>query len=220
MIAAEKLLPKVDVYLAKAQPFAQPILEHLRDLVHQGCPNVEETIKWSRPFFEYRGAILCNMSAFKQHCAFGFWKGGRILGDTATTSSTEAMGQFGRITSLKDLPPKRVLLGYIKKVKQFNDANAEAPPKPRVAKKAPAIPPYFAAAVKKNKKALATFEVFPPGKRREYLEWLIEAETDATRQRRLETAIEWLAEGKSRNWKYEKCCEPGASIRATIQPSG
>ncbi len=197
---------RVDAYIANSAEFAQPVLHTLREIIHEGCPEVEETIKWSMPFFLYRG-ILCNMSAFKQHCAFGFWKGGRVLDQKAMTSANEAMGQFGRITSLKDLPPKRVLLAYTKKVMQLREESARNPPKPkpRVAKKTPAIPPYFAAALKKNKKAQANYEAFAPSKQREYLEWLIEARTDATRERRLETAIEWLAEGKARNWKYEKC---------------
>jgi uncharacterized protein YdeI (YjbR/CyaY-like superfamily) len=195
---------RVDAYIAQAADFAQPVLNELRDIVHEGCPDVEETMKWSMPFFLYKG-ILCNMSAFKQHCAFGFWKGGRMLDAAGHELSDEAMGQFGRITSLKDLPPRRVFLGYVKQAKQLRDEGVKPPPKPRAAKPELPTPDYLTAALKANKKARATFESFSPSHRREYVEWLLEAKTDATRQKRLETAIEWLAEGKSRHWKYEKC---------------
>jgi uncharacterized protein YdeI (YjbR/CyaY-like superfamily) len=195
---------RIDAYIAHAEAFAQPILTTLREIVHEGCPDVEETIKWSMPFFLYKG-ILCNMSGFKQHCAFGFWKAGRPLEAAGLEISEEAMGQFGRITSVKDLPTKRVLLGYVKKVKQLRDAGVKPPPKPRVTKPELPTPDFFSAALKRNRQARNHFEGFSPSHRREYIEWLIDAKTEATRQRRLETAIEWLAEGKSRNWKYEKC---------------
>ena len=195
---------RVDAYIAKSAPFAQPILHELRDIVHEGCPDVEETIKWSMPFFLYKG-MLCNMSAFKQHCAFGFWKGGRMLEAEGMTPASEAMGQFGRITSLNDLPSRRTLVGYVKKARKFNEDGIRPPAKPRAAKPELSTPEYFTAALKKNKKAGATFESMSPSQRREYIEWLIDAKAEATRQRRLDTAIEWLAAGKSRNWKYEKC---------------
>ncbi len=196
---------RIDLYIANAAPFAQPILHELREIVHEGCPGVEETIKWSRPFFQYKG-MLGYMSEFKQHCAFGFWKGKEILGAEAAAVS-DSRGQFGRITSLKDLPPRRTILNYVKKARQLNEAGEAAPakPKPRGTKPPLPTPDYLAAALKKNKKASAAFEAFSPSHRREYIEWLIEARTEATRQRRLDTAIEWIAEGKSRNWKYEKC---------------
>lgn len=194
---------RIDAYIAKAQPFAQPILKFIRETVHEGCPDVEETTKWSMPFFMYKG-MLCNMASFKEHCAFGFWKGPLILDDK--DKSEDAMGHFGRITSLKDLPPKKVLLGYVKKACELNDSGIKkaAPPRPRE-KKELVIPDYFLGAVKKNKKALATFEAFPYSKRKDYVEWVTEAKTDETRNRRLQTTVEWLAEGKARNWKYERC---------------
>jgi uncharacterized protein YdeI (YjbR/CyaY-like superfamily) len=195
---------RVDAYIAKSAPFAQPVLQELREIVHEGCPEVEETMKWSMPFFLYKG-ILCNMSGFKEHCAFGFWKGRNIPDAADTASASEAMGQFGRITTLQDLPSRRTLVGYIKKARQLRDNGVKAPSKPRVAKAPLLTPDYLAAALRKNKKASAAFEAFPPSHRREYIEWLIDAKTEATRQRRLETAIEWIAEKKSRNWKYEKC---------------
>jgi len=196
---------RIDLYIANAAPFAQPILNELREIIHEGCPGVEETIKWSRPFFVYKG-MLCYMSEFKEHCAFGFWKGREILGAEAADAS-DSRGQFGRITSLKDLPPRRTILNYMKKARQLNEAAEAAPPKPKPRNlKAPLpVPDYLNAALRKDKKASAAFESFSPSRRREYVEWLTEAKTEATRQRRLETAIGWIAEGKSRNWKYEKC---------------
>lgn len=146
------------------------------------------------------------MAAFKQHCSFGFWKGSLIL-NGADSKSEEAMGQFGRITALKDLPSKNVLLGYIRKAKQLNDEGVKVPRKaaPRGVKRELAIPNYFLSAIKKNKKALATFEGFPYSHKKEYVEWVTEAKTDETRNRRMHTTVEWLAQGKSRNWKYERC---------------
>jgi uncharacterized protein YdeI (YjbR/CyaY-like superfamily) len=194
--------PRVDAYINKSAKFAQPILQALREIVHQACPEVEETIKWSMPFFTYRQDNLCHMAAFKQHCAFGFWKSGLIVEDKSKAS--EAMGQFGRLTSVKDLPPKRTILDLIKKAKQLNDDGIKIERKPRPAKEELPIPDYLSAALKKNKKAQTAFEKFAPSHRREYIEWLNEARTDATRERRLATALEWIAEGKGRNWKYEK----------------
>lgn len=196
---------RVDSYIAKAGDFAQPVLRELRDIVHEGCPVVEEDIKWGFPHFMYKG-ILCSMAGFKEHCAFLFWKGGRVV-DQADNKSGEAMGQFGRITSLKDLPPRRALLKYVAEAARRKDERAQTPAKPRrrTAHQELEIPADFTAALKRNKQALATFEAFPYSKRKDYVEWVVEAKTDETRARRLQTSIEWLAEGKSRNWKYEKC---------------
>jgi uncharacterized protein YdeI (YjbR/CyaY-like superfamily) len=194
---------RIDAYITKSAGFAQPILRHLREIVHEGCPEVEETMKWSFPHFQYKG-ILCSMASFKEHCAFGFWKGSLIFDGK---QDKDAMGQFGRLTSVRDLPPKSTLLGYIRKACQLNDEGikVEKPSKPQGDKKDLVVPDYFQAALKKNKKALATFEAFPYSKKKDYVEWVSEAKTDETRKRRLETSIEWLAEGKSRNWKYERC---------------
>ena len=159
-------------------------------------------MKWSFPHFDYKG-MLCSMAAFKEHCAFGFWKASLILNDEH--KSDDAMGQFGRITSIKDLPPKLVLLGYIRKAMELNDQGVKArKPKPRGEKKEVVVPEYFTAAVRKSRKALATFEAFPYSKKKDYVEWVTEAKTDTTRQQRLKTSVEWLSEGKSRNWKYER----------------
>src|SRR5581483_5938584 len=194
----------VDAYIAKSAEFAQPILRELREIVHEGCPEVEEALKWRFPAFMYKG-MLCGMAAFKQHCAFGFWKGSLII--RGEENNANAMGQFGRITSMKDLPQRRVLLAYIRKAKQLNDEGVKSPTrsKPRGEKKELAVPAYFTTALKKNKKALANFDAFSYSKRKDYVEWLTEAKTDETRKRRLQTSVEWLAQGKSRNWKYERC---------------
>ncbi len=196
---------RVDAYIAKSAEFAKPILTHLRGIVHEGCSEVEETIKWSFPHFMYKGKILCSMASFKQHCALHFWRGDQVL-DKKDNKSDEAMGQFGRITSLKDLPPKKTLLGYVKKAVLNHDAGiTPTRSKPSKEKKELVIPDYFTAVLKKNKKAQATFDAFSYSHRKEYVEWITEAKTDETRQRRIATTLEWLAEGKSRNWKYEKC---------------
>ena len=195
---------RIDAYIAKSAEFAQPILSTLRNVIHEGCPEVQETIKWGMPFFEYKGPF-CFLAAFKAHCGFGFWRAGSVLGDKAKPD--EAMGQLGRIKSVKDLPAKRVLLQYIKDAKKKKDEAVATPARPRVAKekKALVIPPYFTSALKKNKKAKTTFDAFTYSKQKDYVEWVTEAKTEETRSRRLETSVEWLAEGKSRNWKYERC---------------
>jgi uncharacterized protein YdeI (YjbR/CyaY-like superfamily) len=192
--------PRVDAYIAKSADFAKPILTEIRAVVHDACPNVEETMKWSFPHFDYKG-MMCSMAAFKEHCAFGFWKASLILDGNGR--SEEAMGQFGRITALSDLPSKKLMRGYIQKAMALNDSGTTIKREPKAAKKAIPVPADFMAAVKKNNRALASFEAFSPSHRREYLEWITEARTDETRKRRIAQAIEWLAQGKSRHWKYE-----------------
>jgi uncharacterized protein YdeI (YjbR/CyaY-like superfamily) len=194
--------PRVDAYIAQSAPFAQPILEHIRAVVHAACPDVEETMKWSFPHFQYQG-MLCSMASFKAHCAFGFWKAPLLI-ETAVVSD-EAMGQFGRIETVKDLPPKKDLTAYIKKAMKLNEdgiktERAKAAPKPP-----PAAPGYFLDALKAAQPALDHFKAFSPSKQRDYIAWLEEAKTEATRLRRMEQAVQWIAEGKSRNWKYENC---------------
>ncbi len=194
--------PRVDAYLKNAAPFAQPILRHLRDVVHAACPDVVEGMKWSSPHFDYKG-IFCSMAAFKAHCTFGFWKY-KLLEDQLPKADSQAMGQFGRLTSVKDLPDDRVLVRIIQAAAKLNDDGVKAL-RERSAKKPPVKPPaYFMAAVRKNKKALATFADFSPSHKREYVEWVTNAKTDETRQRRLATAVLWMAEGKGRNWQYER----------------
>ena len=192
--------PRVDAYIAKSAGFAKPVLTHLRKIVHATCPDVQETMKWSFPHFDYKG-MMCAMAAFQEHCTFGFWKGSLIVGKDGKRE--EAMGQFGRITRLADLPNDKTLIRYITEAVRLNDAGVKLPRKPKSkSKKELVIPDFLFAALKKNKRALATFEEFSPRHKKEYVEWITEAKTEETRNRRLETAIEWMSEGKSRNWKY------------------
>ena len=196
--------PRVDAYIAKAAPFAQPILKHLRKIVHAGCPEVEETMKWSMPHFDYKG-MMCGMAAHKQHCSFGFWREAELALEKSRSDSV-GMGHFGRITSLEDLPDDETLIGYVRKAVALKDAGVKKPKRAEPKKKERAeleIPDYFADALRNNKKAQQTFENFSYSHRKEYIEWVTEAKRDETREKRLATAIEWLAEGKSRNWKYE-----------------
>jgi uncharacterized protein YdeI (YjbR/CyaY-like superfamily) len=211
-MAAANFNPRVDMYIAKAKPFAQPIMEHLRQLIHKGCPEVEETIKWSMPFFEYRGVILGNMAAFKEHCSFGFWgqEIGAVLREAGIVQRG-GMGTLGRITSVKDLPPDKQMLSLIRQASVFIATGQYTSPiaaRNKVVKppKAAVEPPSeFTAALKKNKKAAAAFAAFSPSCKREYVEWIADAKRDETRQKRIATAIEWIAEGKQRNWKYQNC---------------
>jgi hypothetical protein len=194
--------PRVDAYIAKAAGFARPILTELREAVHAACPAVEEDMKWSFPHFMYKG-MLCSMAAFTQHTAFGFWKGSLVMGDKA--KRREAMGHLGRITKRSDLPSSRVLSGYIKKAAALNDEGVKIARVPKRTAPTSARPPAdLAAALKKSRKALATFTGFTPSHKREYIEWITEAKSDGTRARRLATAIEWMATGKARHWKYRK----------------
>lgn len=196
---------RIDAYIEKSAGFAKPILMHLRKLVHKACPDVDETIKWGMPYFDYRGSALCNMAAFKEHCAFGFWKA-KLMKDPEKIFNKDgknAMGQFDRITSVKDLPADNIMTAYIKEAATLNEAGIKVP-KPKTAPKELVIPEALTAALKKNKKANTTFEKFPPSHKREYAEWIAEAKTEATRNKRIDISIEWIAEGKGRNWKYEK----------------
>jgi len=193
--------PRIDAYIAKSADFAKPILKHLREIVHTGCPKVEENLKWSRPHFDYKG-VMCGMAAFKQHCVFGFWKEPLIF-DSSKIAEKTAMGSFGCIKSVADLPSEKTLVGYVKKAAALNDAGIKAPERTKPKKREPLeVPDYFSTALKKNAKARKTFEGFPPSKRRDYLEWVTEAKREKTRQERLATSIKWLAEGKARHWKY------------------
>lgn len=195
--------PRVDAYIAKSGDFAKPILTHLRSVVHEGCPDVTETIKWGAPFFDYHG-ILCMMAAFKQHCSFGFWKGSLVVGKNV--KDADSAGQFGRLEKVADLPPKKVLIGYIRKAMKANEDGLKSPSrsKDRPAKPEIPMPSDFGGALKKNRKAQAAFDAFSPSQQREYLAWITEAKTDATRGKRMEQALEWIAEGKTRNWKYQR----------------
>lgn len=197
--------PRVDTYIDKAADFAKPILHHLREVVHAGCPDVEETMKWSAPFFDYKGSVLCNMAAFKSHCAFGFWKGSLLAEKHPELANTTegAMGHLGRITALSDLPEDETLLLYIREAAALNEQGIKAPAraKPK-GDRTLEVPDDLMDALRKNAQALATFEGFSYSNKKEYVEWLTEAKSDATRKRRLDQAVEWMAEGKVRNWKY------------------
>lgn len=195
---------RIDDYIAKAEPFAQPILVRLRALVHEACPQVEETIKWGMPFFVSDGASLCHMAAFKRHAAFGFWRHAEVMGGERPA---EGMGSFGKLASLDDLPPKRQLVALLKQAAKLNASGGK--PAARAAKKTPRplpdVPDDFAAALKSAPVAKKVFDAFAPSHRREYLEWILDAKRPDTRARRIAQAVAWLAEGKSRNWKYEGC---------------
>jgi len=200
---------KIDAYIAKSADFAKPILNHIRKLVHKTCPEVEEKMKWSFPHFDYKGEMMCSMAAFKEHMAFGFWKAALmkdpVLAETAR--SEVAMGHLGRITSLKDLPSDKKIAAWIKEAMKLNEQGIKLPPRAKpteTEKKKLEIPDYFLKAVKKNKAAWKTFENFPYSHRKEYVMWVTEAKTEETRNRRLETAVEWMAEGKHQGWKYER----------------
>jgi uncharacterized protein YdeI (YjbR/CyaY-like superfamily) len=198
---------RIDAYIAKANPFARPILKHIRELVHKACPDVEETWKWSFPHFVYEGSTICSMAAFKAHCAFGFWKASLLKDPHKILAKGErdAMGHFGRLTSLADLPPDKIMIEYIKEAAKLNKEGVKIVKKPAVKeKKVLETPDYMLKALAKNKKASQTFEMFSPSHKKEYIEWLVEAKTDETRNKRLSTAIEWMSEGKPRMWKYIK----------------
>ena len=190
--------PRVDAYITKAPEFARPILTTLRAAVHAAVPDVEEDIKWGAPHFGYRG-MLCGMAAFKHYAAMMFWKEKLIFGEDVT----ERNHALGRLTKMSDLPAKSVLTGYIKKAAALNEAGVKIE-RVRREPKPVRVPSDLASALKRNTRAQTAFKEFPPSHKREYIEWLTDAKTDETRTRRLTQAIEWIAEGKSRNWKYEK----------------
>jgi len=196
--------PFVDAYIEKSKDFAKPILNHIRALVHEACPDVVETKKWSFPHFDYKGEMMCAMSAFKQHCAFGFWKAS-LMKDPVLVENAKsevAMGHLGRLTSLKDLPSDKKILAWIKEAMALNDKGVKLA-KPKAKEKVElVIPDYFAKALKKNKKAAEVFDKFAYSHKRDYLEWITGAKTEETRNSRMATALEWMTEGKTRHWKY------------------
>ena len=196
--------PYVDAYIDNAEDFARPILRHIRKLVHEACPEVVETRKWSFPHFDYKG-IMCSMASFKQHCAFGFWKQS-LLEASAFPAEKTAMGSFGRIQSLKDLPNDDTMKKLIRDAMKLNDEGIKVQRAPAATeKKELVIPELLREALARHEAAAETFDRFPYSKKKDYVNWITEAKSEATRDKRLATTIEWLAEGKSRNWKYEKC---------------
>ena len=193
---------RIDAYIDRKAAFARPILEHVRERVHAVVPNVEETLKWSAPAFTLDGKILLMMAAFKEHAALNFWRGQELRGAAA---EADAMGQFGKLTSIDDLPGEKELDGLIRKAAELT-ANVPAPRKPKHGPKPPPeLHPEFAAALAGAPKAKATLDGFPPSAQRDYLDWIAEAKQPATRAKRIATAIEWLSEGKRRHWKYQDC---------------
>jgi uncharacterized protein YdeI (YjbR/CyaY-like superfamily) len=194
---------RVDAYIEKAAPFARPILNRIRRGVHAGCPNVAETIKWGMPAFDFNGP-LCGMAAFKAHATLGFWKASLLKGKSIPRTSTEqAMGQFGRLASVRDLPPHRELVALVKRAAALNEKGVKVV-RVRKPKAALPTPRDLMAALRKNRAALRTFEGFSPSHKRDYVEWILEAKREETRIRRIETAVEWMAEGRGRNWKYAR----------------
>jgi hypothetical protein len=197
---------RIDAYIDKSQEFAKPILRKIRELVHEACPEIEETMKWSMPFFDYKG-VMCNMASFKAHCSFGFWRA-PLMADPHQLFHTRGeggMGHFGKIKSLDDLPSDQIMIEYIKEACLLNETERVVVQKPKAASKELTIPADILEELSKNEAAATVFEQFPYSARKEYVEWITDAKTDATRQKRLATTIEWLAEGKRRNWKYETC---------------
>lgn len=201
----EKYSPKIDAYIEKSQDFAKPVLRYIRETVHEFCPDAEEAMKWSFPNFVYKGKILCAMASFKQHCTFGFWleKEMKTMNEITRDIEKNSMFSLGKITKIEDLPSKDLLKKAIAEAMELTDMGVT------VKKTAPSkveteVPDYFQEALKKNKDALAVFEKGSPSFRKEYINWITEAKTETTRNKRMEQSLEWLAEGKSRNWKYEK----------------
>lgn len=198
---------RIDAYIAKSQDFAKPIMEHIRKLIHKNCPDVTETLKWGMPAFEYKGPFM-GFAAFKKHFALFFWKGA-IMKDSNVlmgNNTKGSMGNLGKVESIEDLPKDSVLARWIKEAKKLNDdgVKIDKKEKPKHERKEYKMPAYFQKELNRNKKAKLAFEGFPPSHKREYLEWIIEAKTEETRNKRMATAIEWITEGKSRNWKYQK----------------
>ncbi len=195
--------PAITTYITRAQPFAQPILNHIRALVHMACPKVEEKIKWGMPFFDYKGP-MCNLAAFKQHCSFGFWKAS-LMSDpilVETAKSEVAMGHLGKITSLKDLPSDKKIMTYINEAMLLNEAGKKVVKVKSTKSITYVVPDYIVIAIKQNKKAFATFEAFAPSHKKEYAQWIDEAKTETTKSKRLLKAIENMEEGKPYNWQY------------------
>ena len=197
--------PAVDAYIANSAEFARPILSKLRTLMHKACPQIEETMKWSAPFFEYKG-VVANMAAFKQHASFGFWKR-KLMADPAGLFPARGDSSMGgkKFRSLADLPPDSVLVRYIKAAVALNESGAKVPRPPRKKRPPPRVPAELAAAFRKNAKARAAFDSFTPSQQREYVEWITEAKREATRRSRLEQSVLWMAQGKTRHWKYRDC---------------
>ncbi len=207
----ENVDPRIDTYIAKSRDYAKPILTHLRELMHKACPEITETLKWSHPFFEYKGPVA-NCAAFKEHARFSFWKASTLKDEhkiLKTADDEASAGSIGKLAALADLPPDDVLIAYIKEAVALNEngikAVSRATVKPATPNTALVTPPEFTAMLAANSMAKMHFEEFSPSKQREYIEWFVDAKTEATKQKRMDQALEWISEGKSRHWKYQNC---------------
>lgn len=197
---------RIDDYISKSEEFAQPILRYIRDIVHKACPEVTETMKWGMPHFDYKG-MMCGIASFKQHCTFGFWKASLMKDKykVFVKGENSGMGNFGKVKDIQDLPSAKIIIEYIKEAMKLNDDNVAVPKELKEnVRKELVIPEYFLKLLKKNEVALKTFMDFSYSHKKEYLEWITEAKKEETREKRIYAAIEWLSEGKGRNWKYEK----------------
>lgn len=195
---------RIDNYIAKSADFAKPILNHLRKLIHTACPDVEEAIKWGFPHYDYKG-IMCSTAAFKSHCAFNFWKASLLKdADLFTENNKSSMGHYGKITSLKDLPSDKIIIARIKEAMQLNDDGIKLPERNKAENKDVVVPDLFEKELKKNKQAATVFNNFSSSQKREYTDWISDAKTEETSNKRIATAVEWISEGKIRNWKYLK----------------
>lgn len=202
----ENKIQAIDEYIAKSKDFAKPILNRLRELVHSICPQVEEKIKWGMPYFDYKGEMMCCMAAFKQHAVFGFWKASLMKDPILlqNAKSEVAMGHLGRLSSIKDLPSFKKMETWIKEAMKLNEQGIKLTKAKPAKQQELIIPDYFTKALNKNKQAKITFATFSYSHKKEYLQWITEAKTEQTRNKRMDTAIEWITEGKGRNWKYNK----------------
>lgn len=200
--SVSRIDPRIDLCIERAAPFARPILTRLRSLIHRACPEVTETLKWNSPSFEHHG-LLCGFAAFKKHCAFGFWKE-VLLRKNASATDIKALDALGRIESEDDLPSDAAIVRLIRRAAKLNEDGVKAPAKPKAKKPPPRTPTDLAAALRQHPEAAAQFRDFSPSHKREYIEWITEAKRPETRARRLATAVEWIAQGKGQNWKYER----------------
>jgi uncharacterized protein YdeI (YjbR/CyaY-like superfamily) len=190
---------RVDAYIAKQKPHAQPVLKKIREMVHEAAPDCEEDIKWGAPAF-MQGGILLIMAGFKEYSAVNFWNGGHFIPEDRREGA--GAGNLGKIYSVKDLPSKKEFGGWVKKAVELAGSGVNPVKRATKPKKELAMPDYFMSAIRKNKKALATYEQFSPSAQRDYIEWITDAKGEDTRDRRVTQAVEWMAEGKPRNWKY------------------
>jgi uncharacterized protein YdeI (YjbR/CyaY-like superfamily) len=195
--------PRVDDYIAKSPAYAQPIMKHIRGLIHQAVPNIVEVIKWAHPHFEYKGPAF-SIGAFKEHLGLNFWKSKLMDDPEGLFKYDGSAGSMGKIKSLADLPEDDILMAYFMLAADLNEQGVKATtPKTAPEKKQLIIPDDLIAAFKNDTTAMQHFEQFNYSAKKEYVDWLAEAKTTETRQKRLKTIMEWVAEGKTRYWKYK-----------------